>query len=126
MTESTTVSVTPQRIQRRRTRNWRLPENTIIVDRTTGWGNPFTAADAIVANYENPMRACVAYYEAWITNQLVGAEDTYIVGQRVYDRRWIQEHLHELAGRNLACPCKPGQPCHADVLIRLSNEVTAS
>lgn len=28
----------------------------------------------------------------------------------------------KLAGRNLACWCKPGAPCHADVLLRLANE----
>jgi hypothetical protein len=27
----------------------------------------------------------------------------------------------ELAGHNLACWCKPGTPCHADVLIDLAN-----
>jgi hypothetical protein len=27
----------------------------------------------------------------------------------------------ELRGKNLACWCKPGEPCHADVLIELAN-----
>ena len=27
----------------------------------------------------------------------------------------------ELAGYNLACWCKPGTPCHADVLVELAN-----
>jgi hypothetical protein len=27
----------------------------------------------------------------------------------------------ELRGYNLACWCKPGTPCHADVLIELAN-----
>lgn len=27
----------------------------------------------------------------------------------------------ELAGRDLACWCKPGQPCHADALLQLAN-----
>ena len=26
-----------------------------------------------------------------------------------------------LRGKNLACWCKPGQPCHADVLLELAN-----
>ena len=34
----------------------------------------------------------------------------------------LREHLHELKGKNLACWCKPGEPCHADVLIALANE----
>jgi len=27
----------------------------------------------------------------------------------------------ELAGKDLACTCPPGQPCHADVLIEIAN-----
>ena len=27
----------------------------------------------------------------------------------------------ELAGHNLACWCRPGTPCHADMLIQLAN-----
>jgi hypothetical protein len=27
----------------------------------------------------------------------------------------------ELAGKNLACWCKPGEPCHADVLLEIAN-----
>jgi hypothetical protein len=28
----------------------------------------------------------------------------------------------ELRGKNLACWCKPDQPCHADVLLELAND----
>jgi hypothetical protein len=33
----------PKRIQRRRTKGWRLPPNTVIVSRPTKWGNPYRA-----------------------------------------------------------------------------------
>jgi hypothetical protein len=33
--------------------------------------------------------------------------------------------LPELRGKNLACFCKPGEPCHADILIELANRETA-
>jgi hypothetical protein len=33
----------------------------------------------------------------------------------------IAEARSELAGRDLACWCKPGEPCHADVLLELVN-----
>lgn len=29
--------------------------------------------------------------------------------------------IRVLAGKNLACWCKPGEPCHADVLLELAN-----
>ena len=31
----------PRRIQLRRTAGWRMPLNTVKVDRSTKWGNPF-------------------------------------------------------------------------------------
>ena len=32
-------------------------------------------------------------------------------------------NLHELRGKDLACWCPvDGQPCHADVLLRIANE----
>src|SRR6185437_10944534 len=31
----------PTRVQLRRTKGWRLPPNTVKVDRSTPWGNPF-------------------------------------------------------------------------------------
>jgi hypothetical protein len=31
----------PKRIQLRRTKGWRLPDNSVIVSRPTKWGNPF-------------------------------------------------------------------------------------
>lgn len=33
--------VLPIRVQRRRIRGWKKPDNTIIVDRTSKWGNPY-------------------------------------------------------------------------------------
>jgi hypothetical protein len=28
----------------------------------------------------------------------------------------------ELRGKNLACWCRPGSPCHADILLELVND----
>ncbi|WP_165368501.1 DUF4326 domain-containing protein [Serinicoccus sediminis] len=36
----------------------------------------------------------------------------------------LQEIRDELAGRDLACWCPLDEPCHADVLLKLANEVT--
>lgn len=33
----------PQRIQRRRTKGWRMPAGALYVGRPTKWGNPFVA-----------------------------------------------------------------------------------
>lgn len=34
------------RVQRKRTKGWKMPPNTVYVGRPTRWGNPFTTADA--------------------------------------------------------------------------------
>ncbi len=35
---------------------------------------------------------------------------------------WLREQgLPAIRGKNLACWCKPGAPCHADVLLELAN-----
>lgn len=33
----------------------------------------------------------------------------------------VADAVAELAGRDLACWCRPDQPCHADVLLELAN-----
>ena len=42
----------------------------------------------------------------------------------VLERR-LSADLHELRGKDLACWCKPGEPCHADVLIEVANQERA-
>lgn len=45
----------PKRIQRKRTKGWRMPEGAVSVCRPSIWGNPFTVQDAIsVANCHPP------------------------------------------------------------------------
>ena len=40
--------MSPQRIQRKRTKGWRKPDNTIYVGRGSKWGNPFVIGQAQV------------------------------------------------------------------------------
>lgn len=35
--------------------------------------------------------------------------------------RRIKDNIGMLKGKNLACWCKPGAPCHADVLLKMAN-----
>jgi len=42
----------PQRLQRRRTKGWRMPPGAVYVGRPTEWGNPFvcsTRAESVAA-----------------------------------------------------------------------------
>lgn len=106
----------PQRIRRRRTFGWRKPEGSVIVDRTSRFGNPFPV---------KPLHDTAARQEAvdQFTRWLVEAMGPAIItlpNGRAIDREWILANLHQLAGKDLCCPC-PDTPCHAEVLLRLAN-----
>jgi hypothetical protein len=68
----------------------------------------------------------VRRFRAWLLGDDTGDQDRYWVAGRAYDRRWMREHLVDLAGRDLVCWCPPGQPCHADVLIELASRADAN
>lgn len=115
----------PKRIQLKRTKGWRMPPNTVKVDRSTKWGNPFVP----------------------------GQDSRVIPGRKVEDKRHAaslylgfapqQETLceaarAELRGKDVGCWCglcdmhKDGRPmesdcpycdrCHADTLLKIANE----
>ena len=94
----------PRRIQRKRTKGWRMPENTVSVCRPGKWGNPFPMefSDA------HGRRVAVWNYELWIQ----GTDE----GKRI-----AEAARRELRGKNLACWCPLDQACHADVLLRVAN-----
>jgi hypothetical protein len=92
--------VMPERIQRRRTKGWRMPEGAVYVGRPTRWGNPYPVWET------GGPELAVAYYRAWLGTD--GAGLAVRAG-------W------ELRGRDLACWCPLDQPCHADVLLELAN-----
>lgn len=94
-----------KRIQRKRTKGWKMPKNTVYVGRPSKWGNPF-----IVSEYDNPKKV-VSMYDYYISTMLfsVGTSDEY------------REKIKEIKGKNLACWCPLDQPCHADVLLKIAN-----
>lgn len=91
----------PIRIQRKRVKGWRMPENTVYVGRGSKWGNPYRIG--AFGPDGKPMSAVKAI------------------------RRFAEEvsrrgNVSELRGKNLACWCGLDQPCHADVLLELANK----
>ena len=101
--------MTPQRIQLSRKKGWRMPSNTVKVDRSSLWGNPFKIGetkDGILT--VNALHA-VERFEEWLT----GPGDVPLAWRISV---WV------LRGTNLACWCKPDAPCHADVLLKLANK----
>ena len=95
----------PERIQRKRTRGWKMPANTVYVGRPTIFGNPFSTADQFRQWWQTRGQGFVLYPDAM--DKLMGA--------------LFQTEPHPLRGKNLACWCPLNRPCHADILLELAN-----
>ena len=101
----------PERVQLRRTKGWRMPPNTVKVDRTTKWGNPFIvgkSGGAFTPKVKDRRHAYLLFKSVAADNQqLVAAARA------------------ELRGKNLACWCTKDDLyedcCHAAVLLEIAN-----
>ena len=116
----------PKRIQRHRTKGWRMPEGAIYVGRPTIWGNPYRVIRQGKTTWE-----VYAFEESSPTASFVsrtGVEARAFAVERLlclidnYLDPWGADRIrNELAGSDLACWCPLGQPCHADVLLEIAN-----
>lgn len=114
----------PKRIQRKRSKGWKMPKNAVYVGRPTKWGNPWSvkgvrawlASVNVKETYSDRERAenCAYQYELWLEKGLPVTNNK--------QRRFLLGALAELRGKDLACWCPLNQKCHADVLLRLANQ----
>src|SRR5215470_12274255 len=91
----------PERLQRQRTRGWTKPANTICVTRPSRWGNEF------IVGIHGTAEECVQLFTEKYT----------------HDQDYQTCLRRELAGKNLACWCTVGAPCHADVQLHWANSL---
>lgn len=134
----------PARLQLSRAAGWRKPEGAVVVSRPSIWGNPWKpgrparfwlpgyfvhdaicacAMDAadVVAVYRRLIEAGPDPVNAALPAHLSpeGRRKTRDL-LRAHAAR-ITANLPALRGRDLLCWCKPGEPCHVDVLLELAN-----
>jgi hypothetical protein len=105
----------PRRIQRQRSKGWELPENTVCVDNSTPWGNPFIHGE------HGTRIGCVRLYMALMAEGVIYSIDN--LHQQRASLGYVDRHINELRGKNLACWCREGTPCHGDVLLQLANRL---
>jgi len=104
----------PVRIQRKRTKGWRMPAGAVYVGRGTQWGNPFRKIHLGGGLKGFPLNLTPAQVVEKYRYEIVQMNGG-IVG---VNRLWVASQLR---GKDLACWCPLNQPCHADVLLELAN-----
>jgi Domain of unknown function (DUF4326) len=117
---------TPKRIQRRRTKGWRMPAGAVYVGRPSQWGNPFVIArttdqkDWVVTDTGGHVRS--EFYPIQ-TAARAAAVRLYRLHSGPLGAHELDddEVKFALAGKDLVCWCPLDQPCHADVLLELAN-----
>lgn len=112
-----------KRIQLSRKKGWRLPQNTVNVARPSKFGNPFRICDAREAGYVGSDARLQIFVVETFRNWLAGDTSAWMGPEADAARERMLFCLPGLRGKNLACWCKPGTPCHAEVLLELANEV---
>lgn len=95
-----------KRVQRKRTKGFRMPPNTVYVGRPTKWGNPYKVGDTL--RHKNAgIQEVLEFYEQWVKMK-IHEDDSHF--------------LDPLIGKDLACWCPLDKPCHADVLLKILKE----
>lgn len=109
-------------------RKWRLvaracgiPDNVFSMDSRTNFGNPYVIGD----------KMDMKMVRRWGWNispegQKIVCEDATMAVRRFAHALQWDEAIHDwvrekLGGKDLACWCRPDEPCHADVLLAIAN-----
>ena len=111
----------PKRVQRKRSKGFKLPENTKCVNRGTKWGNPFKVLEEdkswVVKDSDNNYWGEIYDNKGDAIDKSIECFSGWIDGKVLIKKL----DLSELKGKNLACFCPEGSSCHGDVLLKLAN-----
>jgi hypothetical protein len=124
----------PKGVQRKRTKGFKMPEGAVYVGRPSRWKNPYK-----IANSERGKGFIVVAVDRWGKSSgerwagfadkaeaAAFAVDLYkrmLLGSFDSDPGSRKHYLGPLVGKDLACWCALGEPCHRDVLLELTREL---
>jgi hypothetical protein len=117
--------VKPIRIQRKRTKGWRMPPNTVAVSRPSRWGNPYTVAEFGLALAMTLFeRSAHGYWspDGIPNDKIDAAYAAHVAFRKRFDRHPMEAAQRDLRGKNLADFCPLDQPCHADIWLEIANK----
>lgn len=101
----------PERIQRKRSPGWKMPEGAVYVGRPSKWGNPHLLGD-VLRRFPSLTVEQTAVFVVNDFRDLIRAADGRYPS--------VEEIRRELAGKDLACWCDLSSACHADVLLSIA------
>lgn len=115
------MSSTPVRLRLSRQRGFDLQAlsratnglDAVAVARPSKWGNPHKVGEFYNAVNEGD-GSPTGRYRCESTAEAVQCFREWV-------EHFVDDIREDLRGKNLACWCAPGAPCHADVLLELAN-----
>ena len=117
----------PIRVQRKRTKGWKMPVNTKSVTRPGKFGNPYKIGEWnvwAVVDLKTGKSLKDILIEKNGENKYHSVEDTLLAFREKIKHSSAFKRIikRELIGKNLACFCPLSSPCHADILLEVANE----
>ena len=132
-------SMKPKRIQRQRTKGWKMPPNTVSVCRPHTLGNPFVVGEPSGYMFKDngdptPMIASLTLEQCV---EMFDELSRGVLTPEMHPRghQWLErfrkrtgfisptEYLRsQLRGKNVACYCNLDAQCHGDIILRIANE----
>ena len=107
----------PVRIQLSRKKGWRMPMNSVKVDRSTKWGNPF------IVGTDGTRAQCVEWFRAMLAGQIcISMRVPELPDAQIAYMKMASRDRRHLRGKNLACWCPLDASCHADALLEMANQ----
>jgi hypothetical protein len=99
-----------------------MPEGTVYVGRGSRWGNPFPIGCTDWIPVDSSGVWSKEPHEPLTREQAIEC----FRHTTEFTAREYPGFYEVLRGKDLACWCKPGDPCHGDVLLDLANTQVAA
>ena len=87
----------------------------MYVGRPSTFGNPHRVGDCIMCDKEHTVQGAVDCFR-YDLDMMFGHSHVF---------RAHIDRVYALEGHDLACWCRLDQPCHADVLLEIVNEINS-
>lgn len=97
----------PKRIQRKRVKGFKLPPNTICINRPLKYGNIFVVGEFC--------RTSSGSYQKMTLEKCLKGFDNFVKEILYLNPNWLEDLKN---ADYIACFCKEDSPCHGDILIK--------